>query len=467
MFFSAWQGFAAAINRYVATNGAHLSPFTNWSMAGTNISVVVSWANSNNAGDTVWVSNGVYLLDDQINVTNTQVKGWSGNYADTIINGNNYAGKPVTNRCFYLNNTSALVAGLTISNGFTLEQYAGAGLYICYGTVSNCLITDNVASNPAAIGASGGGGIFLDYSGKVVACVVRNNSSKRHGTGQQGGGGIDMWSDDGQVLDSIIETNSSSYVSGGIRIRVKGMVSNCVIRGNSTSTHGGGLYIQDGGRVYNSTIINNRVSDSTGAGVSAVKNVLVQNCIIVSNVGSGANTYGGGVCPAGGTNNILRNCVVAQNTAAYGGGIGVRYGPVTCLVENCSIASNRATVYGGGLYVTNAVFTVKNTIIYFNIATTGGSNWFLDAGSAVVFSNCCLSPTNDIVGSGNIAGDPQLVNLTGGNLRLHSDSPCVNAGLNQDWMTNSYDLDGRMRVRYGTVDIGAYETIYEGTIYKF
>jgi hypothetical protein len=32
-------------------------------------------------------------------------------------------------------------------------------------------------------------------------------------------------------------------------------------------------------------------------------------------------------------------------------------------------------------------------------------------------------------------------------------------------MTNAFDLDGR--IRYGTVDIGAYETIYEGTIYKF
>lgn len=43
----------------------------------------------------------------------------------------------------------------------------------------------------------------------------------------------------------------------------------------------------------------------------------------------------------------------------------------------------------------------------------------------------------------------------------------VNAGTNQSWMTNSYDLDGRKRIRYGTVDMGAYEMIYGGTLYRF
>ena len=42
----------------------------------------------------------------------------------------------------------------------------------------------------------------------------------------------------------------------------------------------------------------------------------------------------------------------------------------------------------------------------------------------------------------------------------------MNAGMNQSWMTNSVDMDVRARIRYGTVDMGAYEMIYEGTIYR-
>jgi len=41
------------------------------------------------------------------------------------------------------------------------------------------------------------------------------------------------------------------------------------------------------------------------------------------------------------------------------------------------------------------------------------------------------------------------------------------AGMNADWMTNGIDLDGKMRIRYGFVDMGAFEMIKSASIYRF
>jgi hypothetical protein len=61
---------------------------------------------------------------------------------------------------------------------------------------------------------------------------------------------------------------------------------------------------------------------------------------------------------------------------------------------------------------------ISNCVLVGNSAYSGGGGAY-----------CCTTPL-PAVGRGNIAVPPRFVDYAGGNLRLQSNSPCINAGLN-------------------------------------
>jgi hypothetical protein len=82
--------------------------------------------------------------------------------------------------------------------------------------------------------------------------------------------------------------------------------------------------------------------------------------------------------------------------------------------------------------------------------------YYNDAENSIL-SHCCTEP--DLMGDpalGNFTNAPLFVDFAGGDLRLQSNSPCINSGWNGAAYGKS-DLDGEPRVVAGTIDVGAYE----------
>jgi len=412
----------AATHYVMPTNSLAADPYTSWETAGTNLIAVVNAAQTNTGTMVVWVTNGTYYLTNQVVISQALTLQSVNGREVTIVNGNNSPGRPVTNRCFYLNASGAVLDGFTITNGIALAYPGGGGLVSIAGTITrNCRVTGCIASN-----SSGGG------------------------------------------------------------IRTSGVITNCEIIGNIGVSGSGGISTGSGATIVNCTIASNRIGPYTteisGVGITMGGGTKVINCNIRGNYRDASHTagsYGGGVCmsTAGG---IIRNSLVWENFADNGGGISM-YG-CSATIQNCTVISNRATFTGGGIHgfiPVNSTGLIENTVSYFNTPGAGSNiyNWVNNvySGSWQVV-NSCFAPTSAVpvigfpacVYANNTQANPQFAGKDANNWRLTRDSPGVNAGTNQTWMDGAFDLDGRpRRDRFsGIVDMGCYEYLPQGAIFS-
>ena len=445
VYFAAFPLCAPGDDHYAARNGQTPSyPYTTWESAAFHIQDAVNAAATN---DTVWVGAGRYTVPPNFtNYIGTNVlfinkplslRSSNGAPETTIIDGG-MAARGVA--AFYL---------ATTTNRFIIDGF----------TITNCYATN-----------MGGGVLFNSdnlarWTGVVQNCIVCNNL-------------VEYGTNGGSFLNTV-GARGGGIAQYAWNLQGFGLViTNCVIRNNKTdapqrSGYGGGVYASGFSTFFMSDcLLEGNISESGGGAYIGWPRTWIQNCTARNN--SATNNFywqgGGGLAlayPSAGSTekSWVRNCLIYNNSARGGGGLYVSQNIL--YIDNCTIVSNRMTADGGaGIWQTYAYggLRVLNSIIYSN---SGNADLSLNTYTNNFFTNLCVYSTNNLLGEGNFTNNPRFADWAGKNFRLAPDSPCVNRGMIQTWMADNLDLDGKKRIRYGQVDIGAYELIYDGTVYGF
>lgn len=361
--------------------------------------------------------------------------------------------------------------GFTIQHGY-LEQYIGnaAGAYL-RGSVSlyNCVITNNNGNN----GDVGG-----------LQCRGDEHSIYVHGAYQT-------------IYDSIFIRNCviSHNTNGGAIFDQHVLAENCVIEYNTSEYDGGGVTLRNGAKLRNSVVRHNTAlreyysynelyHDGYGGGVFAGGRTVVENCEITHNVAA----YGGGVCDATGGNDSymdyksgIFNCLIANNTAYKGGGVycntdsrvvgstivnnmiesendedlgaGV-IGDHYTLLLNCIIWGNKRNgTPEGYVHKQRDYITFEANHVASDVAIEGEHNILLLSDS---YANGIFSP-RFVHPSETIGANDSTENV---DWHLQEGSACINRG--DTLVFGTTDLDGLARVQQDTVDLGCYESPYNG-----
>ena len=150
------------------------------------------------------------------------------------------------------------------------------------------------------------------------------------------------------VIDGLVlQNNNFQYEGGAVNIRANMTLSNCVIR-DCEGSSGGAIYVVGGGGeqpiIRNCTITSCKARGSYGGAIYN-NGGLIDHCVIELCT---SNSHGGAIYNIDGTveNTIIRGC---------GGKYGIISNSGACIVRNCVMYNNAATVTSwpnsGGVYV--------------------------------------------------------------------------------------------------------------------
>jgi hypothetical protein len=221
----------SATVHYVDLNCTNpVSPYTSWATAATNIQHAISASLS---GDIVLVTNGIYQTGGYSSsgsnriylLNNVTVRSVNGP-AFTTIKGYQVPG--TTNgagavRCAYLNSGTVL-SGFTLTNGATsnTEYGGGAKCASLNAVVTNCVI----AGNAAFFGGAGA------YSGTLINCILTDNYAGLPNALGWGGGASSS-----TLINCLLVRNFTTYIGAGA---YNSTLINCTVVSNTATSGAAG-----------------------------------------------------------------------------------------------------------------------------------------------------------------------------------------------------------------------------------
>jgi hypothetical protein len=280
--------------------------------------------------------------------------------------------------------------------------------------------------------------------------------------------------------------SASTYNGGGLNLAGTGrhesfVVENCLIQGNNAA-NGGGISMDGYRTVWNCEIRNNVASAASpttpdsivtpkgaGGGIyvhQALGASAITGCIVEGNTAhSGGGIFLRYVSDSAG----VHNNIIVNNTAGYGGGLSYCAADTSRnpagMVSNLTVAANRATVQGAGVYFADSGQQVYNTIFWNNLLDTSEvapavvENVYVTAGiPAPVFSHNIVDRTDygNLAAAGCIA-EADSAALFGANWITLLPGVAEDAGVSIAPAAPATDIAGQPRVVGGAIDIGPYE----------
>ncbi|HIJ71818.1 MAG TPA: hypothetical protein HPP87_10715 [Planctomycetes bacterium] len=370
--------------------------------------------------------------------------------------------------------------------GNWVKYHGGGAIWNYFGStlaLENCAFTENYVANPKDEDTDGGGAIFNSYSSSLILddCTFTRN--------WETSGGAIFNQGTSTIRNCSFAENRSGY---GGAVADQGMltIDNCIFVKNMpclpNEEYEYGGYGGFGGAIFSDVsefkITNSIFVDNTSL---CDEDAVLEDFDDIIFSGTG-----GAVCFFSCSGEI-DSCLFAGNSSGLAGGLYLEShweDDSSILLNNCTVVGNYARYYAGGLLLEHHV-SMENCIIRDNrarfgpqVATWGDwgedkprpSYCDIEGGEDDVFLWDIWGEASIDWGEGNIDADPCFVEAgwwdpngtptdpnddfwVHGDYHLDWPSPCFNTGVSGTDSADRTDLDGNPRIRYGRVDMGAYE----------